>query len=689
MSSILLSSDFIEKHESPCSCDIQTQYIAHLYSKRFAPQLVAEGRLASTLFLSLCGRLIYCNSSHFEPSGGERFCAPSVELSAGKKNNPAAGMRTDSMSRNVSEYIWHRLSEWGLKRVYGYPGDGVGGLDVALEKAKDFMEYVQVRHEEMAAFMASAHAKFTGQVGLCYATSGPGAIHLLNGLYDAKLDHVPVVALLGQQARTALGASYQQEVDLQNLFSDVAEFVGLASLPEQVRHLIDRAVRIAHTKRAVTCVILPNDLQILNYEDPPLAHGATHTGVGYAYVSKLPDELALRAAAEVLNSGKKVAMLVGAGALDATDEVIAVAERSRAGVAKALLGKAAVPDDLPFVTGSIGLLGTKPSWDLMKECDTFLMVGSAFPYSEFLPEPGKARGVQIDIDGTRLSLRYPMEVNIIGDSATTLRALLPMLTQKDESSWSRQIEKGLKSWWRTLEERAMDSAEPLNPQRVFWELSPRLPDNAIITADSGSVANWYARDLKMRRGMKASLSGGLASLGAGTPYAVAGKMAFPDRTVIACMGDGAMQMNGLNVMITIAKYWKQWSNPRLIVLVLNNRDLNQVTWEERIQLGAGKTESTQSIPDFPYHKYAELIGLKGIFVDDPDKVGAAWDEALSSDRPVILEAYTDPNVPPLPPHITLKDAKNFLAMMPTEPELGSVLKNSAKELLTGILPGKE
>src|SRR5689334_8504947 len=367
----------------------------------------------------------------------------------------------ETMAQNVSEFIWHRLSEWGLKRVYGYPGDGVGSLDVALEKAKEYMEYVQVRHEEMAAFMASAHAKFTGEVGLCYATSGPGAIHLLNGLYDAKLDHVPVVALVGQQARTALGASYQQEVDLHSLFKDVAsEFVGLASVPEQVRHLIDRAVRIAHTKRTVTCVILPNDLQKLPYEDPPLAHGATHTGVGYAGPAKLPDDTVLRAAADVLNGGKKVAMLVGAGALGATDEVIAVAERLQAGVAKALLGKAALPDDLPFVTGSLGLLGTKPSWDLMKGCDTFLMVGSSFPYSEFLPDPGSARGVQIDIDGSRLSLRYPMEVNIVGDSAATLRALLPLLSQKQESSWAREIENGLKSWWKTLRARAMDGADP-------------------------------------------------------------------------------------------------------------------------------------------------------------------------------------------------------------------------------------
>ena len=593
------------------------------------------------------------------------------------------------MTMNVSEFVWHRLHEWGLKRVYGYPGDGVGGLDVALEGAKEFMEYVQVRHEEMAAFMASAHAKFTGQVGLCYATSGPGAIHLLNGLYDAKMDHVPVVAIVGQQARSALGAHYQQEVDLQSLYKDVAaDFVAMASVPTQVRHLIDRAVRIASTKRTVTCVILPNDLQGLSYEDPPLVHGTTHTGVGYAGPALLPTDSLLREAAAVLNAGSKVAILAGAGALSATDEVIAVAERLQAGVAKALLGKAAVPDDLSFVTGSLGLLGTKPSWDMMKGCDTFLMVGSAFPYSEFLPKPGDARGVQIDIDGTMLSLRYPMEVNMVGDSATTLRALLPLLEQKKADDWRQGIEKDVAAWWKMLEDRAMQSADPINPQRVFWELSPRLPDNCIMTGDSGSVANWYARDIKMRRGMKGSLSGSLASLGAATPYALAAKMAFPERTVIAFIGDGAMQMNGLNVMITISKYWKDWSNPHLIVMVLNNRDLNQVTWEERVQLGVGKTESTQSIPDFAYDKYAELLGLKGMVVRDPEQLGAAWAEALAADRPVVLNIYTDPNVPPLPPHISLKDAKNFMTMTLSEPELGSVLKNSAKEVLATILPSK-
>jgi pyruvate dehydrogenase (quinone) len=593
------------------------------------------------------------------------------------------------MSQNVAEFVWKRLNKWGLSRVYGYPGDGVGGLDVALEKAKRFMDYVQVRHEEMAAFMASAHAKFTGQVGLCYATSGPGAIHLLTGLYDAKMDHMPVVAIVGQQARSAIGASYQQEVDLQNLFADVTEYVATAVLPEQVRTCVDRAVRIAQAKRAVTCVIIPNDLQELEYEDAPMVHGATHTGVGYPGAATLPNIEDIRKVAEILNKGTKVAILVGAGALHAADEVIAVANRLNAGVAKALLGKAAVPDDLPFVTGSLGLLGTKPSWNLMKQCDTFLMVGSAFPYSEFLPNPGDARGVQIDIDGANLSLRYPMEYSLIGDSKETLAALLPLLEQNKNTSWRQGIEKDVSEWWDTLRARAMEPADPVNPQRIFHELSPRLPDDVIMTGDSGSVANWYARDIRMRRGMMGSLSGGLASLGAATPYALSAKMAYPHRPVIGFIGDGAMQMNGLNVMITVSKYWRRWSNPTFILMVLNNEDLNQVTWEERVQLGDGKTPLTQTIPDFPYHKYAELLGFKGIYCDDPERIGAAWDEALASDCPVIMNMKADPNVPPLPPHITLKDAKNFMTMMADEPELASVIKNSAKQMLASILPGKD
>ena len=593
------------------------------------------------------------------------------------------------MSVNVSEFVWKRLNEWGLTRVYGYPGDGVGGLDVALEKAKSFLHYVQVRHEEMAAFMACAHAKFTGQPGLCYATSGPGAIHLLNGLYDAKMDHMPVVAIVGQQARTALGANYQQEVDLQTLFGDVSEYVVTAVVPEQVRTCIDRAVRIAAAKRAVCTVILPNDLQELAYEDPPVAHGATTTGLGYPGTAKTPEAVDIAKAAAILNDGEKVAILVGAGALGATDAVIAVADRLGAGVAKALLGKAVLPDDLPWCTGQIGLLGTKPSWDLMKECDTFLMVGSAFPYSEFLPEPGQARGVQIDIDGANLSLRYPMEYNLVGDSKATLEALLPMLVRKTGSAWRERIEANVADWCKTVAARAMEPANPINPQRIFHELSPLLPDDVIMTGDSGSVANWYARDIRMRRGMMGSLSGSLASLGAATPYAVAAKFAHPTRPVIGFIGDGAMQMNGLNVMITVGKYWREWADPRLIIMVLNNQDLNQVTWEERVMLGEGKTPSTQTIPDFAYHKYAELCGLKGYYCDDPERIADTWREALACDRPCIVEFRADPDVPPLPPHISLADAKNFMTMMRDEPNLRSVVANSAKQIFARVLPGRE
>jgi pyruvate dehydrogenase (quinone) len=409
----------------------------------------------------------------------------------------------------VADFLVKRLHQWGVRRIYGYPGDGINGIMGALQRAQGRVEFVQVRHEEMAAFMACGHAKFTGEVGVCLATSGPGAIHLLNGLYDAKLDHQPVVAIVGQQARAALGGDYQQEVDLPTLFKDVAhEYVHMVSDPEQVRHLVDRALRIALAERTVTCIIVPNDVQTMEaVEQPEHAHGTIHSSVGYSRPRVMPHAQDLTRAAEVLNAGERVAMLVGQGALHATDEVIEVAELLGAGVAKALLGKAAVPDDLPFVTGSIGLLGTKPSYDLMTGCDTLLMVGSSFPYSEFLPEEGKARGVQIDIDGRMIAIRYPMDVQLVGDSAETLRGLIPLLERKPDRSWRGEIEENVTEWWRLMEERAMIDADPINPQRVFWELSTRLPDNCILTSDSGSAANWFARDLKLRRGMMASLSG--------------------------------------------------------------------------------------------------------------------------------------------------------------------------------------
>lgn len=596
------------------------------------------------------------------------------------------------MADLVADFLIKRITEWGLKRIYGFPGDGINGIIGAIARAGDKVDYVQTRHEELAAFMACAHAKFTGEVGICLATSGPGAIHLLNGLYDAKMDHQPVVAIVGQQARAALGGSYQQEVDLITLFKDVAgDYVHMASVPDQVRHLVDRAIRIAIAERTVTCIIFPNDVQELDaVETPPRKHGTVHSGLGYSFPRVIPQDVDLRRAADVLNAGKKVAMLVGAGALQATDEVIQVADLLGAGVAKALLGKAVIPDALPFCTGPIGLLGSKPSWDMMTECDTLLMVGSSFPYSEFLPEEGQARGVQIEIDPKMVSIRYPMEVNLIGDSAETLRALIPLLQRKEDRSWRKTIEENITDWWQVLEARAMNSANPINPERVFWELSPRLPDNCILASDSGSSANWFARDLKVRRGMMASLSGNLATMGPGVPYSVAAKFAWPDRPVIALVGDGAMLMNGINCLITIAHYWKEWSDPRLIIMVLANRDLNQVTWEQRIMTGDPKYDASQTVPAFPFANYAEMLGLRGIRVDKPEDVGPAWDRALASDRPVVYEALTDPEVPTLPPHITFKEAENFVKSI-VKGDSGSpgMIRGAFKDAIESFIPHKD
>jgi len=594
------------------------------------------------------------------------------------------------MSTTVSDFLIQRLNAWGISRIYGFPGDGINGIIGAIDRAGEKVDYVQVRHEEMSAFMACAHSKFTGEVGVCLATSGPGAIHLLNGLYDAKLDHQSVVAIVGQQARTCLGGNYQQEVDLVSLFKDVAgDYVHMATVPSQVRHLVDRAIRTAKAERTVTCLIIPNDLQELVYEEPARVHGTLFSGVGFCEPRVIPRDQDLLRAANVLNEGKKVAILVGAGALGATDEVLEVAELLGAGVSKALLGKAVVPDEAPGCCGPIGLLGTKPSWDMMTECDTLLMIGSSFPYSEFLPKEGQARGVQIEIDGKMPSIRYPMEVPLVGDSAETLRALIPLLQRKTDRSWREKIEKNIDEWWKVLEARAMNEAKPINPQRVFWELSPRLPDNCILSSDSGSAANWFARDLKVRRGMMASLSGNLATMGPGVPYAIAAKFAWPDRVAIALVGDGAMLMNGINELVTIAENWKQWSDPRLIVLVLANHDLNQVTWEQRVMEGDPKFEPSQYVPNFHFARYAEMLGLRGIRVDLPEQIGPAWDEALAARCPVVIEAVTDPEVPTLPPHITMKQAMNFSKSLLHDANRKGMFRGAMKDAIETLLPHKK
>jgi pyruvate dehydrogenase (quinone) len=589
------------------------------------------------------------------------------------------------MSVNVSDQILERLAEWGTRHVFGYAGDGINGILGAFNRDAHGLKFVQSRHEEMAAFMACAYAKFTGRTGVCLATSGPGAIHLLNGLYDAKMDHQPVVAIVGQAARTAIGGAYQQEVDLQNLFKDVAgEYVHTAMSPDQVRFLIDRAFRVAASERCVTCIIIPKDVQELEAVlVPPHAHDTAHSSFGYSAPRVLPADADLQRAADILNAGERVAILCGAGAKNAVDELLGVQDALGAGVAKALLGRAVLPDDLPFVTGAIGLLGTKASSDMMNGCDTLLMVGSNFPYSEFLPKEGRAHAVQIDINPRVLGLRYPMDVSLVGDAKLTLGALLPYLKPKKDRSWQAKIERTVAEWWSLMHDRAHLAANPLNPQRVFWELSPKLPDDVILCCDSGSSANWFARDLRIRRGMMASLSGALATMGSGVPYAIGAKFAHPDRPVIAMVGDGAMQMNGMAELLTIKKYWKEWANPQLIVLVLHNNDLNQVTWEMRAMEGDTRYAASQDLPDFEYARFAELVGLHGIRVDRPEDVAGAWDQALASKVPCVVEAIVDPDVPPLPPHITIKQMHAFgMSMLKGDHEPGLV-----KQAIENLFPG--
>ncbi len=592
------------------------------------------------------------------------------------------------MKKNASDFLIQCLYDWGIRQIYGFPGDGINGLMGALNRAQEKVRFIQSRHEELSAFEACAHAKFTGEIGVCMATSGPGAIHLLNGLYDAQKDHMPVLAIVGQQATIAMGSDYQQEIDLISLFKDVAHnYVHMASHPAQIRHLVDRSVRIALAERTVTCIIIPNDIQEMDMVTaPPRKHGANFSGVGYKRPRIIPAEEDLDRAAAVLNEGKKVAILIGAGALGAGDLVMEAAELLGAGVAKALLGKMALPDDLPYVTGSIGLLGTKPSWDLMMNCDTFFMIGSNFPYSEFLPKEGQAKGVQIDIQARSLSTRFPMDVSLHGETSLTLKELLPKLKRKEDRSWRQKIEKDVTEWWQIMESRAMMSAKPINPQRLFWELSPLLPDNCILTCDSGSAANWYARDIKVKKGMMGSLSGGLATMCPGVPYALAAKFAYPDRLVVAMVGDGAMQMLGNLCLINIGRYYSEWSDPRLIVLVLNNRDLNQVTWEQRVMSGDPKFSISQDVPAFNYAEYAKLLGIEGIEVKHPDEIKPAYERALAATRPVVIDAHCDPDVPPLPPHINFEQAKGYMsALFQGDPNETGIINQSAKQMISEFL----
>ncbi len=593
----------------------------------------------------------------------------------------------------VSDFVIDRLIEWDLHRFYGYPGDGIGGFDGALGRAeaagKDF-RYIRPTHEEMAALMATAHAKFTGEVGVCMATSGPGAVHIMNGLYDAHCDSQPVLAIVGQQARVAIGSEFQQELHMERLFGDVAEYVTTITTPMQAQMVIDRAIRIAAAHRTPTVVIMPADVQNLPMEAPTAEHWVSRTGVGHASTRITPPEDELARAARILNDGERVAMIVGQGALDATDEILAVAERLGAGIVTALLGKGAVPGDVPFHTQQLGLLGSKPSYDMMRDCDTLLMVGTNFPYAEFLPPSGQARGVQIDLLPRRLSLRYPMEVNLWGDARATLAALLPHLEQTDDLAWQRDIAEAMADWDEVLEREARTPADPVNPRLVFHELNARLPDDSIVTADAGTTADWYGHHIRLGRDMMGNLSGRLATMLAAMPYALAAKFAFPERPVVCTIGDGAFQMLGMNGLLTVKRHWEEWTNRTFIVLILHNHDLSQVSWEMR-EAGDPRFDTAQLLEDMDYAGYAELLGLRGIRVDDPDQVGPAWDAAFAADRPVVLDVVTDKNVPPLPAHISFDQSKGVVeALLHRDPDSLKVIENSARAVasqLFGSLPG--
>jgi pyruvate dehydrogenase (quinone) len=595
------------------------------------------------------------------------------------------------MAQTVADHLLGRLREWGVEQVFGYPGDGINGIVAAFGKAADRPHFIQARHEEMAAFEAVGYAKFSGRVGVCTATSGPGAIHLLNGLYDAKLDHVPVVAIVGQTERSAMGGAYQQEVDLQALFKDVAsDYLVEVNVPEQLPNALDRAFRTALTRRAPTALIIPSDLQAEAYSPPAHAFKQVPSSApGLVAPTLVPDEGELMRAAKVLNAGQRVAILVGQGARGAATEVEQVADVLGAGVAKALLGKDVLSDELPFVTGSIGLLGTRPSYELMRDCDTLLIVGSNFPYSQFLPEFGQARAVQIDIDGALIGMRYPTEVNLLGDARTTLQALLPMLSGPTDRAWREKTEENVARWWQVMERQAMLGAKPVNPMRIVWELSERLPQDAIVSADSGSVANWYAKHLRIRGDVRGSLSGTLATMGAAVPYAIGAKFAHPDRPAIALVGDGAMQMNNMAELLTISRYADRWSDPRCVVAVLHNNDLTQVTWELRAMGGAPKFEESQTLPDVSYADFARGLGFEAITVTTPDELGPAWDRALAADRPALLDVHCDPDVPPIPPHATFEEAESVLqAVLKGDPDALHLLVQGAKTKLQEVLPGR-
>ncbi|GHH39743.1 thiamine pyrophosphate-requiring protein [Lentzea cavernae] len=577
------------------------------------------------------------------------------------------------MARTVADALIDRLRTWGVPRIFGYAGDGIDPLLAALHRADGEPEFVSARHEEMAAFMATGHAKYSGTPGVCLATQGPGAIHLLNGLYDAKLDHRPVVAIVGQVVSTALGTGYLQEVDLHTLFKDVCgQYLQTVSTPEQLPVLLDNAMRTAIAERAPTCLIIPHDVQRADaVDEPPHTHGVVPSSAVLSRPRVLPREEELHRAAEVLNAGSRVALLIGRGAAGAQEEIAEVVATLGAGATASLVGKPVVPEDAPWHTGVMGHLGTTASAELMAGCDTLLIIGCNDPWTEFYPAPGQARAVQIDIEARVVGSKYPVEVPLTGDATETLRMLLPLLRQREDRAWENKVFDSVVRWRALAGRRANAPADPLNPELVVHALSGQMPADAQVAVDVGSSCYWYARHLALPVGVPAHTSSYLASMGCAMPYGIAAKLHAPQRPVVVLAGDGAMQMNGLLELITVADRWRSWDDPRFVVLVLHNQDLNEVTWEQREMEGDPRFPASQRVPAFPYAAYAELLGLRGIRVEAPDDVDKAWHDAFQADRPVVVEALVDPAVPLLAPDLPDSKVDMMLRGLEQEPDGGA------------------
>lgn len=591
------------------------------------------------------------------------------------------------MATTVSDFIIERIREWGVSRVFGFPGDGIGEFDGALGKAErdgTGLQYVRPTHEEICALMATAHAKFTGEVGVCIATSSPGGFHMMNGLYDAQMDNQPVVAIVGQQGTAALGTFNQQQSNLELTFADVAAYVQTIVTPEQAQAVVDTAFRTAISRLQPTVIILPHDVQGMKMPELGPENWVSRSSAVAPSTALLPPQDELAKAAAVINAGKKVTFLVGHGANGATDEVLEAARKAGAGIITALRGKQVVPSDIPYHSQQLGLLGSLPSYHQANDCDTLVMLGTNYPYGQFLPATGQARAVQIDLRPEQLGLRYPTEVNLWGDVKSTLAALIPLLDTKTDLSWQEKVADEMVEWESEMEAQAMvEYSDGVNPRRVYHELNKRLPAQAIVTADAGTTADWYGHHIRLRRGMLGDLSGRLATMLAAMPYAVAAKFAYPERPVICTIGDGAFQMLGMNELITVKKYLKTWDNPQLIILVLHNDDLTQVSWEMRTEDGNPVWSTSQDVESIDYAAWAELVGFTGIRVTSDDQAAAAWDQAFANRGVTLIDAHTSKNVPPLPPHITAEFAKNTArALLKGDPNEFAVIKDSAKALLT-------